>query len=163
VKLNLKLKVKIDPLVKSILVLFAVTLISAITIAITNNITADVINNNNRHAREEARQNIGEFTFAFEVSSKGYGGDITMIVGISSIGDVTGVAIIEMNETLGVGTRTLDPDFLEQFIGKRSGVSVGRGANNVDAVAGATVSSRAIAAGVNDALDMYAEIVGGGH
>jgi len=161
-KAKVKLNININPVLKSILVLFAAALLSAIALAVTNNLTAEPIRRNNQRARDEAHKTIGDYAFAFEVASKGYGGEINMIVGISSFGDVTGVAIISMNETIGVGAKTRDPAFLEQFIGKRNGVSVGRGPYNVDAVTGATVSSRAIAAGVSEALDKYAELVGGG-
>jgi electron transport complex protein RnfG len=155
-------KIKLDPLVKSVLVLVMIALISAIALAVINNITADLIHQNSVQARDEARKKIGEYAYQIEVSPKGYGGEINMIVGISSLGEVTGVAIIGMNETLGVGTRIQDDDFLNGFIGKRAGVSIGRDINDVDAVTGATVSSRAAAAGVNEALEIFAEISGGG-
>ncbi|MCL2081333.1 MAG: FMN-binding protein [Oscillospiraceae bacterium] len=146
----------------SALTLFAIALISALALSVVNRTTADPISLHVQNAREEALGHLGDYYYVFEVSPKGYGGEIEMLVGISSGGDVTGVAIVKMNETPGIGTKVGEPAFLGRFIGKRAGVSVGRGSNNVDAVTGATVSSRAVAAGVSLALDMYAEQSAGG-
>lgn len=153
---------KINPMAKSVIVLFLIALISSLALSAVNKITEEPINQNNQKALEEACNNIGDYAYAFEVAPKGYGGEISMVVGISSTGEVTGVAIIRMSETPGLGTKTNDPNFLNQFIGKRAGVSIGKGSNNIDAITGATVSSRAVTSGVSEALDMYAEQIAGG-
>lgn len=149
-------------MLKSTMVLTIIAAVSSLALAAVNMVTADPIKENARIAFEDACKNIGNYSEAIEVAPKGYGGEINMVVGISDTGEVTGVAIIRMSETPGLGTKTNEDSYLNQFIGKRAGVSIGKGANNVDAITGATISSRAVTSGVSEALDKYAEKIAGG-
>lgn len=91
----------------------------------------------------------GETGFVVETVTAGYVGDITLLVGVSREGEVTGVVVRDMEETYGLGAKALgDVEFLSQFLGTSGGAAVGE---NVDAMTGATVSSKAIARGVNAA------------
>jgi electron transport complex protein RnfG len=65
----------------------------------------------------------GEIGTCVKVTSKGFKDDINKIVGIDSSGYITGVRIISMEETPGLGSKTQNPDFLEQYTGK-SGRSI---------------------------------------
>ncbi len=88
--------------------------------------------------------------YAVEQSPPGYGGPISMIVGVSLEGKVTGVSIVKHSETPGFGTRALsEPWFLEQFADKDASLALG---NGVDALSGATVTSRAVTEGVKSAV-----------
>ena len=87
--------------------------------------------------------------YCISVVSQGYGGEISMMVGIDSGGSVTGVKIISMSETAGVGSKTKNDSFLSQYTGERGPFTVG---DNVDGISGATISSRAVTAGVNSAV-----------
>lgn len=87
--------------------------------------------------------------YAVSVISSGFGGDIEMLVGIGAGGKIAGVQILSLSETPGVGSRVNDPDYLSGYCGK-SGALVLK--QDVDAVSGATISSRAVLAGVNAAL-----------
>ena len=89
------------------------------------------------------------YGYCAEVAPKGFGGDIVMMVGVDHTGSVCGVNIVSMSETPGLGSRTNTPAFLDQFKGKSGELAVG---TNVDAVSGATISSRAVTGGVNEAL-----------
>lgn len=72
-----------------------------------------------------------------------------MLVGVYNDGSVSGLVVRELRETRGLGGRALtDTKFLSQFLNTRGDASVG---DNVDALTGATVTSRAIARGVNSA------------
>lgn len=83
-------------------------------------------------------------------ATQGYAGTITMLVGVSNEGKVEGLQIREMSETYGLGWNALtDADFLKQFLDTRGDAQVG---TNVDAIAGATVTSKAIARSVNSAV-----------
>ncbi|MCI9156603.1 MAG: RnfABCDGE type electron transport complex subunit D [Lawsonibacter sp.] len=95
--------------------------------------------------------------YCVQVQSQGFGGPITMLVGVDLNGAVTGVAIVSHNETDRVGTEALTPQALNRYVG-RSGTIRHSGSNSVDAVSGATATSKAITAGVNRALNIVANL-----
>ena len=93
--------------------------------------------------------------YAINVEASGSQGTISMMVGIDMDGAVTGVSIVTSgigskvmsNEPLTNGTRVLD-----QFIGKSAADGVLSVGSNVDAITGATVSTKGVTTGVNAAL-----------
>jgi electron transport complex protein RnfG len=97
--------------------------------------------------------------YAVEVTPNGFGGvAITMMVGVSFEGKVLGISIISHAETPGLGAvAAAGTDkgvaFREQFKGLTSGITVGDGENQIAAISGATISSKAVADGVNAALE----------
>ncbi|MFZ2540051.1 MAG: FMN-binding protein [Oscillospiraceae bacterium] len=98
---------------------------------------------------------------AIHIVTKGYGGDLKMLVGIDNAGAITGISITESKETPGLGTKATNPNYLSKFIGKTGSVNVQKdGAGDVDAIGSATISSKAVGAGVNTAFEMY-ELVKG--
>ena len=110
----------------------------------------------------------GETGFVIETVTYGYAGEITMLIGVSKEGKVTGLTVTDMAETLGLGGNALlDADFLKQFLNTDGSVAIGvqadafSGATGesdaeadtyVDAISGATVTSKAIARCVNSAV-----------
>ena len=93
--------------------------------------------------------------------TKGYGGELKAVVGINENAEVIGVEITSMMETAGLGDRTKEPQFLEQYKGKTAGVEAvksGAAGNQIDAVSGATISSKAVTTNVNNALSVYEQI-----
>lgn len=102
--------------------------------------------------------------YVFVTSAKGYGGDISVMVGVLGDGTVAGVNILSINETAGLGMNAKNQSFLDQFLGKSGEIGVAK--NNpsdteIQALTGATITSRAMATAVNTALSLYAEIGGG--
>ena len=95
--------------------------------------------------------------YCVEVQSQGFGGPVTMTVGVDLNGTVTGVAIESHSETDRVGTAAMTPAALARYVG-RSGTIRPSGDNAVDAVSGATATSKAITAGVNRALNIVANL-----
>lgn len=92
----------------------------------------------------------GETGFVIETVTQGYADRITMLIGVSNEGKVTGLVIKEMHETVGLGWNALtDWQFLSQFLNGEGDAEVG---TNVDAITGATVTSKAIARSVNSAV-----------
>ena len=88
--------------------------------------------------------------FIIETVTRGYADDIQMLVGVSKEGKVTGLVVQELHETLGLGANALtDWEFLAQFLRSEGDAEVG---TNVDAITGATVTSKAIARCVNSAV-----------
>ena len=99
--------------------------------------------------------------YAVMVAPRGFGGEIVMIVGIGTDGAVTGVVITEMSETAGLGTKANDPAFLSQYAGKSGSLSVVKGEageNQISAITGATVTSRAVTTGVLAAMKAAAAV-----
>ena len=92
--------------------------------------------------------------YALKIVASGSQGNIEMMVGVDAEGAVTGVSIVKNSETSGIGSKVMSNEngVLDQFIGKSAAdgtLSVGK---NVDAISGATVSSRGVTTGVNAAL-----------
>ncbi|MFA6548841.1 MAG: FMN-binding protein [Candidatus Margulisiibacteriota bacterium] len=89
---------------------------------------------------------------AVAVSPRGYSSTINLLVGIDAQGKVIGIKVLDQKETPGLGASIVKPDFLKQFIGKsaRDPIEV---KNDVDAITGATISSRAVCKGVREALE----------
>ena len=97
------------------------------------------------------------FGYAVEVAPNGFGGAITMMVGVGLDGKVLGISIISHAETPGLGAvaaQNTDKGvaFRAQFKGLIHGITIGDGENQIDALSGATISSQAIVDGVNAAL-----------
>ena len=108
--------------------------------------------------------------FVIETRTHGYADEITMLIGVNSDGKVTGLVVQEMYETFGLGAQGLtDHVFLAQFLNKdgtfavaTTGADAFSGATgatsssgdevNVDALTGATVTSKAIVRCVNSAV-----------
>ncbi len=79
-----------------------------------------------------------------KVGSRGYGGYINMVWGLDRDGKVTGLTILSMNETPGLGTRIkTEPGFLEQYAGLPAGYTE-KDVKALDMISGATKSSRAV-------------------
>lgn len=100
--------------------------------------------------------------YIITTSAKGYGGDVTVMTAISTDKKVIGVNILSAaDETPGLGQNATKPEFYNQFIGKTLGVTVvknGAKDNEINAVTGATITSRAVTAAINEALsklDIY--------
>lgn len=102
--------------------------------------------------------------YVVETVSKGYGGDISLMVGVGVDGTVHGVSILSINETAGLGMNAENPEFLEHFLGKSGTIGVqknGSSDTEIQALTGATITSEAMADGVNQAL-LVCEQLGGG-
>lgn len=88
--------------------------------------------------------------FVIETVTAGYAGDIAMMIGVNNDGHVTGLVVRDMHETYGLGSQALtDADFLAQFLDTSGEAAVGE---NVDALTGATVTSKAITRSINSAV-----------
>ncbi len=101
------------------------------------------------------------FGYVITVTDKeGYGGDIKITVGILDDGTVNGISILSINETAGLGMRAKEPSFYEQYASKNTEsfyVSKDGGEGEpIDALSGATITSRAVTGAVNEALGYFA-------
>ena len=87
------------------------------------------------------------------------------MTGVDMNGKVTGVEFLEINETVGLGMNANKDSFKEQFKGLVNGISVNKntpGENEIKALTGATITSKATTKGVNTALDIFENVLGGG-
>lgn len=103
----------------------------------------------------------GDNGYALEVTPGGFDNTITMMVGVANDGTVTGISVISHTETAGLGavaaaSTSAGESFRGQFVGMGGSVSVTKDGGEVNAITGATITSRAICTGVNAALDCVA-------
>lgn len=99
-------------------------------------------------------------------TSEGYGGDIQISVGIAVDGTVTGMEILSIGETAGLGMNADTPEFKAQYAGKavEAFVVTKTGAladNEIDAISGATITSDAVTNAVNSAITYFNNVLGG--
>lgn len=84
---------------------------------------------------------------------KGYGGDITFTIGITSEGIINAISFLTLDETAGMGMKAKDDNFKNQFEGlnvSEYDTSVDSyAANGIDAISGATITTKAVSNGVN--------------
>ena len=96
--------------------------------------------------------------WCINVAPQGFGGAINMIVGIAPDMSFTGVEIISMAETPGLGAKAQDEKFINQYSdGKKGELTCVKNVlspseNEINAISGATITSKAVTQGANDAL-----------
>lgn len=105
--------------------------------------------------------------YVVEVASRGYGGDISMLVGIDNDLTVVGVKILSHSETPGLGSKADNDEYLKQYLGeipealyhvvKKAPAKDG----DIEAITSATVTSRAIANGISEAASLVRDYIRG--
>lgn len=95
-----------------------------------------------------------------KTSAVGYGGDISVIVGIKD-GKIEGVSITDMDETPGLGARASEKSFISQYKGKKGKFAVSKDGGKIETISGATITSRAVTEAVNKALETAESLNGG--
>jgi electron transport complex protein RnfG len=98
------------------------------------------------------------------IPGTGFSGDIEMLTGIAADGTISGITILTMNETPGLGANATNPEFKDQYQGLSAEEDVavsktGATGNEIQAMTGATITSRAVTDGVNIAIAAYQELV----
>ena len=167
------------------LTLLAITAVVAAALAGVNSITAPAIAELNAQKTQEAIELVlpgggeekadfpatalvskvyaGDAGYAVEVTPGGFDNTITMMVGVDAEGKVLGISIIKHTETAGLGAvaaagTPAGESFRGQFVGASGAVSVTKDGGTMDAITGATITSRAICVGVNAALECVANM-----
>ena len=183
-------KFKASDIIKPTVVLLVICLVTSLLLAITNEKTAPKIEENAKQTELKTRQEVlpaaAEFEesklgdveycigkdaqgnpvgYVFVTASKGYGGKVKIMTGVTADGKVAGVQILELSETPGLGMRAkTDESFLKQFVDKLGGIGVAKnnpGENEIQALTGATITSKAVTGAVNEALEQYETVKGG--
>lgn len=165
------------------LTLFVICLVATALLGLTNNVTAPIIEKLAIETEVKSRQvvfadakSFGEAEVLADGTSvvtalddagnvighvvvntaKGYGGDISVMTGVDAEGKVTGVNILSHAETAGLGAKAAEQSFRDRFVGLIGGITVSKdkaGDNSVDAITGATITSRAVTDAVNAAIE----------
>lgn len=101
--------------------------------------------------------------YCFKTEPNGFGGKITIMVGIAADGKVSGVKITNLTETPGLGARATDESWLSQFSRKDGEISVVKAGsakgNEINAISGATITSKAVSQGVSSAINAAKELM----
>ena len=167
------------------LTLLAITAVVAAALAGVNMITAPAIAQLNAQKTQEAielvlpggGEEIADFPavelvskvyasdtgYAVQVTPGGFDNTITMMAGVDTEGKVLGISIVSHTETAGLGAvaaagTPAGEAFRDQFVGTSGSVSVTKDGGALDAITGATITSRAVCAGVNAALECVAQM-----
>lgn len=184
---NFKLK---DILIPTVALLI-ICLVSTTLLAVTNNVTKEKIALNAVETEKASRmlvlpegKQFGQVTdlgegltycegtndsgdiagYVFTSGAKGYGGTVSVMIGIDTEGTITGVEILSHSETPGLGANSVKPEFKSRFIGKSGALTVNKNSNegqNVQAITAATITSKAVTSAVNGATAALEEIMGG--
>lgn len=161
---------------KPIVVLSVICIVITGALALTNDITKPIIEEATRVAQEKARQELlpdaagftkvegitvanvsdvykadNDVGVVVTSSAKGYGGTMTVMVGFNADGTIRQIKVTEQAETKGIGSKVAgDPSFWTRYEGVKAELPV-----TVDAMTGATISSKALNAAVNSAVEAY--------
>lgn len=167
-----------NDMIKPIIVLLIICLVVSTLLGFTNSVTAPIIEENTRIAAEQTRKAVLEgsesfteiacdtaalgITGAFKEDSgkgyvitaanKGYGGAVTVTVGLSPDGKVVGLSANVSTETSGVGSKAGQSDYTDKYLG------LSGSCDSVDTISGATYSSTAVKTGVSAALAAFDQI-----
>lgn len=105
--------------------------------------------------------------WVFTTKAASYGGDITVMTGIGKDGKISGVVLVSTNDTPGLGLNAQKDPFRDQYkqAVPPNGFSVVKGggakSGEINALTGATITSKAVTAAVNEAVSEYGKVKGG--
>lgn len=100
------------------------------------------------------------------IAKEGYGGNISLIIGVDMEGTITGLKVMDMNETAGLGANCKTDDYMNQFTGKKQPEQGeielkkgdAEGDSQLNAISGATITSKAITKATNQTLKFIASL-----
>lgn len=101
--------------------------------------------------------------YAVSLSTTGYGGNIDLMVGVLPDLSVSGVSILNMSETPGLGANADTPEFTDMFKGlKTEKLALTNEGGSIQALSGATVTSHAVTGAVRSAVEIVSSVTSGG-
>lgn len=183
------MKLDVKEVARPALTLFSICLVVTLLLAATNLLTRNQIEVMNKQSEAQSRQvvlpdatsfeNSNDKSYAtgkkgddvigyvFTTKAKSYGGDMSAMTGISKDGKVTGVVILSINDTPGLGLNAEKESFRNQFkkaVPEKGFEVIKSGApkdGQIEAMTGATITSKAVTNCVNEAVKQYQKIKGG--
>lgn len=161
--------------VMPIAVLTVICLVISGALAMTNMVTAPIIEETSRRNAEAARKEVlpaadtfEELTlegapatvkeafkaangagYVFSMTTKGYGGNFKVVCGIDADGKIVATKLVEHSETQGMGSKAGDEPYKSQYIGKDENLE------GVETITGATITTSAYQAAIADAFTAY--------
>lgn len=176
-------KKDIKLIIKTALSLFLICAVATGILAFINSVTSPIITENNEKAADSARvevlPNANSFSeelsdgisyyvgtngsetvgYVFTTSAAGYGGEIEIMTGIDTEGTVTGISILSINETPGLGMNAKKDSFIQQYIDNSGPFTVIKnaapGENEILAITSATITTKAVTNAVNEAKALF--------
>ncbi|MBR3835837.1 MAG: FMN-binding protein [Clostridia bacterium] len=170
--------------------LFVICLVATTLLAFANSVTAPIIDELAVKTEMESRKKVcilaeefvdkkengisyavgvdkdgKELGMVFTTTAKSYGGEILVMTGVDMDGKVSGVELLSINDTAGLGMNATKDDFRMQFHGLVNGIKVMKNSSNPDnneitALTGATITSQAVTDAVNAALADFEAVTG---
>ncbi len=99
-----------------------------------------------------------ETGYAVAITTKGFSAGLQLMFGIDTEGVITGLSVVDCsNETPGLGANAANEDFYGQFTGKSGEVAVTKDGGDIEALTGATITSRAVANAATEAINYVTE------
>lgn len=162
-----------------VIVLFAICAVTALLLGLTNYVTKPFIDENARLKQEKAMSDVlpadsytevtdqytggdptvlnvydaGDAGYVVQVKpATSFSGNLTVMVGVGADGACTGISITSSGETSGLGSNASKPAFADQFIGKTGEVKVTKDGGEINAITGATITSRGVSEAVTSAI-----------
>ena len=162
-----------------VLVLFAISAVVALVLGLTNMITEPYIKENKQKGINNAMAAVlpadnyekmtdryaggdptiqdiysaGDAGWVVQVKpSTSFSGNLTVMVGVDADGACSGISIVSSGETSGLGANASKDYFRAQFVGKSGTVQVAKDGGEIDALTGATITSRGVSEAVTNAL-----------
>lgn len=178
------MKLSFKNVVQPALILCSICFVVSALLALTNALTIDVIAKATLEKEETARMLVlsdatsfeasadetyyigycdGEIVgYVFSTEANGYGGAISVMTGISTNSTITGVTIVSHDETPGLGSNAEKTEFTDQYQQNSTEFSVVKnteaGDGEIEALTGATITSKAVTTAVNIATELYETI-----
>lgn len=175
---NKAVETKKEPgMAQLVIILFAISAITALLLGLVNMLTAPAIAANAEKKNNLAMAAVlpadsytkveytgddaniiainkaGDAGYVVQVECPGsFNGGLQAMVGVANDGTVTGVEIVKTGETSGLGANAGKPVFKDQFVGQGGSLSVTKDGGSIAPITGATITSRAVCAGVNSAV-----------
>lgn len=169
--------------IKSVIVLTIICIVVGAMLAVTNFVTKPIIDESNRKKSVESCFEVMEDAedfeeidlasfdlpstitnvykekngkgYVFRMKTSGYKSGLVIMCGINSEGKITGVKTLASGETAGIGKKTEEPEYQNQYIGKDQSLK------EVEAISGATITSTAYKKAIQDAFKAYNTVKGG--
>lgn len=102
--------------------------------------------------------------YVFVTAGHGYGGSVSVMTAVGEDGSILAMEVLSAaDETPGLGANALKADWWAQFIGKSGELAVSKDGGDIDALTGATITSRAVVDAVNTALEQFSALEVGGN
>lgn len=102
--------------------------------------------------------------YTVTTQDKSYGGTIEVMTGFDIDGKITGIEILTIDDTPGLGMNAKNDSFKNEYVGKSGELTVSKTAseeNEIQAITGATITSKAVTRCVNLASEIVAQSKGG--